>query len=425
MRHLYTALLYLATPAILLRLLWSGRRNRAYWRRWPERFGYVPAPPAAGGIWLHAVSVGEVIAALPLIERLLARHPGRAVIVTTSTPTGSDRVRAALGDRVTHLYLPYDLPGAVHRFVDTLRPGLGVIMETELWPNLVACCAARGIPVVLANARLSAGSAAGYRRVGRLTRGLLRNLAAIAAQAEDDARRLVELGADPARVEVTGSIKFDQEIDRQTVAAGQELRAALGARRPCWIAASTHEGEEAAVLDAHAAVRARLPEALLLLVPRHPERFDRVAALVAARGFAAARRSAGTVPAGVAVYLGDTMGELPLLYAAADVAFVGGSLVPTGGHNPLEPAALGLPLLAGPHLHNFQRIAGLLGAAGALETVSDGSELGLQVAGYLADPARAAAAGTAGRGVVAQNRGALDRLEALLERVLERGPGGG
>jgi len=423
MRHLYTALLYLATPPILLRLIWAGRRNRAYWRRWPERFGFVSDPIPPDGIWLHAVSVGEVIAALPLIERLHARYPERAITVTTSTPTGSDRVRAALGASVHHIYLPYDLPGAVSRFVSAVRPRLGVIMETELWPNLVACCAGQGIPVVLANARLSAGSATGYRRVAGLARSMLGDLAAIAAQAEADAGRFIALGADPAKVVVTGSIKFDLEVDAATVAAGQALRAELGTGRPCWIAASTHDGEDEAVLDAHAAIRARTPDALLLLVPRHPERFDRVAALCKARGCSVARLSHAAPAAGVEVYLGDTMGELRLFYAAADLAFVGGSLVPTGGHNPLEPAALGLPILAGPHMHNFVRIADLLGEAGALMTVNDGADLAKRIIGLFASPERAAAAGAAGGEVVVRNRGALERLETLLDQVMAHGPG--
>jgi 3-deoxy-D-manno-octulosonic-acid transferase len=397
MRHLYSALLYLATPLILARLAWSGRRNRGYWKRWPERFGFAVDAPPPGGIWVHAVSVGEVIAALPLVERLMASHPELAVTVT---------------------YLPYDLPGAVGRFLDDVRPRLGLLMETELWPNLVAGCAARRVPLVLANARLSAGSADGYRKIGGLVRPLLGGLAAIAAQAEADAQRFVALGADPARVKVTGSIKFDLAIDDATRAAGRALREALGAERPCWIAASTHDGEDEQVLAAHAGIRERFPGALLLLVPRHPERFVRVAALCEARGFGVARRSRGETGDEVAVYLGDTMGELLALYAAADVAFVGGSLVPTGGHNPLEPAALGLPVVTGPHLHNFARIASLLEEAGALTRVADAGALSSRVVELLASPERAAAAGAAGREVVERNRGALDRLLTEVETLL-------
>ncbi len=423
MRHLYSALLYLATPLLLLRLAWSGRRNRAYWRRWPERFGFADELPKPGGIWVHAVSVGEVIAALPLLERLMANHPALAVTVTTMTPTGSDRVRAALGVRVHHRYLPYDLPGAVGRFLDDVRPRLGLLMETELWPNLVAGCAARGVPLVLANARLSAGSADGYRRIGRLVRPLLGDLAAIAAQAESDARRFVDLGADPARVTVTGSIKFDLTVDDAARDGGRDLRETLGAERPSWIAASTHDGEDELVLAAHAAVRTRFPRAVLLLVPRHPERFERVAALCVARGYRVARRSLSEPGADADVYLGDTMGELLALYAAADVAFVGGSLVPTGGHNPLEPAALGLPVITGPHLHNFVRIADLLEEAGALTRVTDAETLAGRVVELLESPQRARAAGTAGREVVARNRGALERLLGLVEDLLARRAG--
>ncbi len=423
MRHLYSALLYLATPLILARLAWSGRRNRGYWRRWPERFGYAADAPTPGGIWVHAVSVGEVIAALPLIERLRSAHPDLAVTITTMTPTGSERVRAALGGSVHHRYLPYDLPGAVGRFLDDVRPRLGLLMETELWPNLVAGCVVRDVPLVLANARLSAGSAAGYRRIGGLVRPLLGGLAAIAAQGEADAQRFVALGADPARVTVTGSIKFDLAIDDATRAAGGALRETLGAARPCWIAASTHDGEDAQLLAAHARVRERFPGTVLLLVPRHPERFARVAALCEARGFAVARRSRDAPGGGADVYLGDTMGELLLLYAAADVAFVGGSLVPTGGHNPLEPAALGLPVVTGPHLHNFARIADLLEQAGALRRVHDAEALAGRVVELLESPELAQAAGTAGREVVARNRGALERLLGLVEELLARRAG--
>ncbi|MDX1593658.1 MAG: lipid IV(A) 3-deoxy-D-manno-octulosonic acid transferase [Gammaproteobacteria bacterium] len=419
MRQLYTALLYLATPLILARLAWSGLRNRGYWRRWPERFGWAPGTPADDGIWVHAVSVGEVIAALPLIDRLRGAYPGVQVTVTTMTPTGSERVRAALGDDVHHVYLPYDLPGAVRRFLDAVRPRLGLLMETELWPNLVAGCASRGIPLVLANARLSAASAAGYRRVGGLVRALLGDLAAVAAQADADARRFVELGAAPERVVVTGSIKFDLQVDGGVVAAGRMLREELGAARPCWIAASTHDGEDEQVLDAHARIVARCPRALLQLVPRHPERFARVAALCASRGFSVARRSRDEPGREAGVYLGDTMGELLTLYAAADVAFVGGSLVPTGGHNPLEPAALGVPVIAGPHMHNFARIGELLERDGALRTVADVDGLTDEVLAWLEDPGRAAEAGAAGRRVVERNRGALERLLAIVGAVLD------
>lgn len=421
MTVLYTAILYLATPLILLRLLWAGRRNRAYWRRWSERFGFYRVAPAAGGIWLHAVSVGEVIAALPLVERLLAHHPDLPVTVTTMTPTGSERVRALLGDRVHHVYLPYDLPGAVRRFLDTVRPRAAVVMETELWPNLFAACAARAIPLLVANARLSARSAAGYARFGALARRTLGAVTVIAAQGEVDAARFVALGADPERVVVTGSIKFDLSISDETRANGRALREALGAERPVWIAASTHEGEEALILDAHAALRADLPNALLILVPRHPERFDRVAALCTAQGFKLSRRGTGTPQPGADVYLGDTMGELRMLYAAADVAFVGGSLVATGGHNPLEPAALGLPVVTGPHLFNFATISGLLQRADAAAVAVDAAGVAVRVGIWLADAAARREAGEAGQRLVASQRGALDRLAALVEAQLGDG----
>lgn len=411
MRALYTAVLYLLTPLVFLRLAWRGRRARAYWRRWPERLGMVAAVAGERPIWLHAVSVGEVLAALPLIEALLARYPSLPLLVTTTTPTGSERVREALGARVLHVYAPYDLSGAVRRFLERTRPRLALVMETELWPNLYAGLRRRRIPLLLLNARLSARSARGYRRLGSLVRGTLACVDFIAAQGRDDAERLLALGAPTERVAVLGNIKFDLAPLPELDAAASELRARWPGR-PVLIAASTHEGEDEQVLDAYAQLKTRFPQLVLFLVPRHPERFERVAALVTGRGYALSRRSRSE--AGAEVYLGDTMGELMTLYAAADVAFVGGSLVPTGGHNPIEPAALGLPVLCGPHVFNFAEITGLLCAAGGAQRVADAGELAREVALLLEDPARARAMGTAARSEVQRHRGALERM---LERI--------
>ncbi|MCS4503043.1 lipid IV(A) 3-deoxy-D-manno-octulosonic acid transferase [Arhodomonas aquaeolei] len=420
-RTLYTLALRLATPAILVRLLWRSRRAPAYRRRWGERFGFGPAIDGAP-VWVHAVSVGETVAARGLIEALMAAHPERPVLVTSTTPTGSERVRALFGDRVRHCYLPYDTPGAVRRFLARTRPALGVLMETEIWPNLIAEADARGIPLVLANARLSARSAAGYARTGRLGTEAVRGLAAIAAQHDADAERFRALGASPGRLHVTGSLKFDQPVDETQRQAGEALRGLLGPARAVWIAASTHEGEESAALAAHRRVLEAVPGAVLVLVPRHPERFDGVAALTRSEGFRFARRSTpGTTDAAnVDVLVGDTMGELPTLLAAGDIAFMGGSLVAVGGHNPLEPAALGHPVITGPYVHNFARIFELLTEAGGARTVTDADGLATAVIEWLTDSGARIRAGQAAEGVVAAHRGALGRTVALIEALTPR-----
>jgi len=419
-RALYSLLLYLAVPAALARLAWRGRNNPDYLERWSERFGQVPHGLRPGGLWLHAVSVGEVIAAAPLIERLLERYPELPMTVTTMTPTGSAQVVARFGGRVAHCYVPYDLPGAVQRFLTALRPRMAIVMETELWPNLFHACRRRRVPIVVANARLSMRSAAGYRRVARLVAATLRCVSAVGAQSQADAERLVALGAPPERITVTGSVKFDLTVPDSVPQAAAALRVRFG-NRPVWIAGSTHDGEEAQLFEAHALLRKRYPDALLILVPRHPERFTAVATLAARRGLDVVRRSAAGEPRDADLFLGDTMGELLLLYAAADIAFVGGSLVPTGGHNLLEPAALGRPVLTGPHLHNFKVIAELLLEAGAVAVVNDAVELAERLVALFDDPARRSAAGDAGQAVVARNRGALERLEKLVVEVLARG----
>lgn len=418
MRILYTFCFYLLLPVVLFRLWWKGRRSPGYRARLAERFGLFPAP-APGGIWVHAVSLGETIAALPLIKALQERYPNQPLTVTTTTPTGSQRVRAALGDSVCHVYAPYDLPDCLSRFLDRVRPRLLIVMETELWPNTLRACAARGIPTLLANARLSARSARGYARFPALTGPMLDCLSLVAAQHGDDAGRFVGLGMPETRVRVTGSIKFDLSVAEDLPARAQALRATWGSGRPVVIAASTHRGEDEQVLAAFATIRSRQPDALLLLVPRHPERFDEVAALIRGQGLSCVRRSEGGAcgPA-TAVFLGDTMGELMLFYAAADVAFVGGSLVGVGGHNLLEPAALGVPALTGPHYFNFADITRSLIAAGGVREVADADALAEAVLAWLGNAEARQAAGASARAVVAQNRGALARLLALIAETL-------
>lgn len=418
MRLLYTFLLYLSLPLVLLRLYWRGRRNPDYRRRWGERFGFFPPLPQPGCLWIHAVSVGETRAALPLLRALQARYPDLALLVTTTTPTGSHQVRAALGDQVHHVYAPYDLPGAVRRFLRNTRPRLALIMETELWPNLLRQCAATSVPVIVANARLSERSARGYARIRKLTTPMLQDITLIAAQAEADAERFRALGAQ--RLQITGNLKYDLTLPDELLPQGQTLRRELlGAQRPVWIAASTHAGEDEQILTALAQLRARWPALLLLLVPRHPERFDGMAALCRQQGFSVTRRSERqSCTPETTVFLGDSMGELLLFYAAADLAFVGGSLVPTGGHNVLEPALLGLPVLFGPHMFNFTEAGQRLLEAKAAWQVADAGELAAVVDRLLADPALRQNTGQRGRAVVERHRGALAALLDCIERLL-------
>ncbi|WAE52195.1 lipid IV(A) 3-deoxy-D-manno-octulosonic acid transferase [Stutzerimonas frequens] len=419
-RTLYTLLFHLGLPLVFLRLLWRAWRAPAYSRRIGERFAFGLPLLRPGGIWVHAVSVGESIAAAPMIRELMARYPHLPITVTCMTPTGSERIHALFGDSVQHCYLPYDLPWAAARFLNCLQPKLAVVMETELWPNHIHQCARRGIPVALANARLSERSARGYARFARLTAPMLAELNLIAVQTEAEAERFRQLGARHECVEVTGSIKFDLTIDPILLERASGLRDQwVAQKRPLWIAASTHAGEDEIILAAHRRLLERFPQALLLLVPRHPERFVSVYELAGKEGFAAVRRSTGeAVGAGTQVLVGDTMGELLFLYALADVAFVGGSLVPNGGHNLLEPAALGKPVLSGPHLFNFLEISAQLRDAGALREVQDAGQLADAVGELWRDPAVAQRMRDAGLGVIKANQGALQRLLTGLVRLL-------
>ncbi|NWE68192.1 lipid IV(A) 3-deoxy-D-manno-octulosonic acid transferase [Pseudomonas gingeri] len=421
-RTLYTLLFHLGLPLVALRLWLRARKAPAYARRIGERFARGLPPMRPDGIWVHAVSVGESIAAAPMIRALLAQYPQLPITVTCMTPTGSERIKALFASepRIQHCYLPYDLPWAAARFLDAIRPRLAVIMETELWPNHIHQCARRGIPVALANARLSARSARGYARFARLTRPMLEEMSLIAVQTEAEAERFRQLGARPESVEVTGSIKFDLSIDPQLLTRAAELRGQWQAQqRPVWIAASTHEGEDEVVLAAHRQLLASHPDALLILVPRHPERFNGVFELCRQQGFPTVRRStAEPVSAQVSVLLGDTMGELLFLYALADSAFVGGSLVPNGGHNLLEPAALSKPVLSGPHLFNFLEIAALMREAGALQEVDDAEGLAVAVQRLFELPRDAQKMAEAGLKVMQANQGALQRLLDGLGRLL-------
>lgn len=420
MKALYSFLLYLLLPFALLRLYWRSLKSPDYRRRVGERIGRLPALSTAGGLWIHAVSVGEVQASAPLIQRLLQAYPESPVLVTTTTPTGSQRLKELLGNDITHVYAPYDVPLIVRRFLAIAKPRLAVFMETEIWPNMLSECQRRGIPTLLANARLSERSAKGYARFGSLTADTFGMLDRIAAQGETDAEHFTRLGADPQSVVVTGSIKFDVKLPPSLREQSAVLKRGWGEDRSVWIAASTHEGEDEQVLQAHAKVLQQIPDALLVLVPRHPERFDKVAQLVEKQGLTLVRRSdARDCSADTRVFLGDTMGELPMFFAAADLAFVGGSLVPHGGHNLLEPAASGVPVVTGPHVFNFTRITEMLMQADAAVMVGDASELAGTVTNWLGDASLRARIGENGLKVVEQNRGALERLVGLVDELLD------
>jgi 3-deoxy-D-manno-octulosonic-acid transferase len=407
-------------PAFVAHLLWRSLRQPAYRRRLRERFGFglqrLPQP----SIVIHAVSVGEVTAGVPMIRALQQRYPQVPVVVTTMTPTGSQRAHELLGDSVVHSYVPYDSTGAVRRFFHWARPMLAIILETEIWPNLYRACGERSIPLVLANARVSVKSQRRYRVLFGLIRDTLSHGIVIAAQSAGDAARFRELGASRERTHVTGNIKFDFDLPAEVPARGIEFRKRHAGARPVWIAASTHEGEEEIALEAHRHLLRLHPNALLLLVPRHPERFESVASLLRRLDMPYTSRSSNeTCSMESQVFLGDSMGELTAFYAASDVAFVGGSLVPIGGHNLLEPAALGLPVLTGPYNFNSPDIAELLVEQGAAEVVRSGADLSLKIVRLLGNEAERRRIGSAARKAVEDNRGALDRLLDLVFPLLD------
>lgn len=421
-RFIYTLTLYLLTPFVLYRLAARGLKYHGYFARWRERFGFFPDPGVRDCIWVHAVSLGEVNAAVPLIEALMDRYVDSQFVITTVTPTGSDRVLQLFKGRVFHVYLPYDLTSAVKRFLDRVRPRLAVIMETEIWPNLFMTCADRDIAIVIANARLSERSLRGYWPIQPLVRRAIRCASFVAAQSPSDGERLRALGAPEPHLAVVGNLKFDMEVPSGVRERSVEFRAAAGAARPVWIAASTHEGEELAVLKAHAVVLQRFPDALLLIAPRHPERFKPVASACRAYGFHTATRSEeGRADAISQCFVVDSMGELIDFYAAADVAFVGGSLVPVGGHNLLEPAALARPAIVGPQTFNFAEVTEDLIAAGGVVRIEDADALGPTVVRLLSRDIERSSMGNAAHALMLRERGAVARTMTIIEDVLAKG----
>jgi 3-deoxy-D-manno-octulosonic-acid transferase len=418
MRRLYSLLLYLLMPLVLAYLFLRGLRDRRYLARWGERFGFFNPPDRTGGIWVHAVSMGEVNAASVLIRGLVAAYPDWPLYVTTFTPTGSERVRELFGDEAFHVFVPFDLPGAVRRFFDRMQPGLAVILETEIWPNLYRQAARRSIPSVLANARISERSFSRYRRLRGLTATALGDITMIAAQSEGDARRFEVLGAGAGQITVTGNLKFDLNLPPSLHEEGDSIRLAWGTNRRVLVAGSTHEDDEIPLLKAFVNLLEDFPDALLVLVPRHPERFGRAAALARTAGLEVALRSDGvSCPPQTQCFVIDAMGELLRYYAAGDLAFVGGSLANIGGHNTLEPAALAKPVVVGPYTANFADITRQLLDAGAAVQVGDREELQTELKRLFSEPDSRDRMGLAGRELVQKGQGAVERTLAVVRNL--------
>jgi len=419
MRRVYTLIFTLALPIVFLRLLWRSRKAPEYRERWNERLGNFPTPTRHGSVvWFHTVSVGEFIAATPLIRHYLQR--GASVVVTTTTPTGSAQVRKTFGDQVFHVYGPYDLPLFVNRFLNKIKPKVCVLLETELWPNLIRCCKRHNIPVILANARLSEKSFNAYARFPGLSKSMLNELSFAAIQNETDAKRFVALGLPENRGEVIGSIKFDLDLAEELRARAQDLSSSLHRQgNVVWIAASTHAGEDEIILEAYRTLKEKFNTLKLILVPRHPERFATVRELCDATGFKVRQRSLGNPndAADVDILLGDTMGELMLLFGAADVAFIGGSLVEKGGHNYIEAAAWALPIVSGPSTYNFSAVAKELQRSGSLTIVNDANDMVETLAPLLEDDERRRDSGLAGKAVADKNRGATQKLIGIIDSI--------
>ena len=410
-RVLYSLMLYLLLPWALLHLVWRARRQPAYLEHVGERFGIFPDNLSSRVIWIHAVSVGETRAAEPLIKALQARHPDHRILLSHGTPTGRQTGVELYGDRVDRCYLPYDFSWASRRFLQRFRPVVGVFMETEIWPNLIRASVRSAVPVYLVNARMSEKSARGYRRIGRLTRGALWRLSGIGAQTERDAQHLTDLGAKDVRI--TGNIKFDRLAPPQMLALGTALRDSFGAQRPVFLAASTREGEEAMILDVVAGTA--VTGLLTVIVPRHPQRFNEVAALASQRGYKIQRRSENRpIDADTRIVIGDSMGEMFAYYAACDIAFVGGSLLPLGGQNLLEACAVGRPVIVGAHTFNFEDATRGAIEAGAAIRVADAQELADTVGRLLGDADRRHTMSEAGKRFTDAHRGATQKTLALL-----------
>ena len=420
MIYLYRFLLNLAIPFVLVILVFRGFKNSAYWSRWKERFGYIPESVKTVGefdLWIHAVSVGEARAAAPLINRLLSEQPDSKILITTTTPTGSAMVEMMLHDKVAHCYLPYDLNWAMKRFVNSVNAETVLVMETEIWPNLIAAVKAYGSTLVYTNVRLSERSYLGYAKLPKFAEQTLSQVDHFAVQGKADSKHLQLLGVDPSKISETGSIKFDVYMPPSLRESAEVMRRQLGQDRLIWIAGSTREGEESKIISAYRQLKNEFPSLLLLLVPRHPERFDYIARKIQRRGLVCARRteSRAEIASDVDVYLGDTMGELSLMYACSDVAFVGGSLVPLGGQNILEPCALGVPVVFGQYMFNFPDISRWTIKENAGKMVQDSEELVGVVRELLSNPSLRDEMGNNGMHFIEAHRGALEKNYILID----------
>jgi len=412
---LYQILFYLIQPLIWLRLLLRSRKALIYRQRWGERYGFCTGKVVANGILIHSVSVGETLAAIPLIKALCHHYPNIPITVTTMTPTGSEMVKSILNNKVYHVYLPYDLPCAINRFLNELNPHLVIIMETELWPTLIYALHRRSIPLIVANARLSARSAARYHKLGYFIRHMLQCITLIAAQYHEDGERFISLGLKSCQLSIIGNLKFDISITPELATHIANLRSKWALHRPVWIATSTHNGEEIILLSAYRKLLLTHPNLLLILVPRHPERFSAVIELVQKAGLNYMLRSCSEIPsANTQVIVGDTMGELMLLYGIANIAFVGGSLVKHGGHNPLEAAVHSIPILMGPYTFNFKEICTKLTKAEGLITITNTISLVQKINFLLSDKNRLFYHGQQAINVLHKNQGASQRLLHLL-----------
>ena len=418
LRLFYTLVFIIALPVIFYRLWAKDKKVPGYRIRWPERFGISNLCQEERPIvWVHAVSVGEVVAATPIIRRLL-QNPNVAVMVTTMTPTGSTRVLETFGQQVLHIYAPYDLPWTVAAFLRRVHPRMVIIMETELWPNMLHECAKQHLPTILANARLSERSARGYQFFAKTSRALLRCLTHVAVQNQEDGERFLELGLPLDKLTVTGSVKFDLDLPQSLIDSAAALKLRYGKERVILIAASTHEGEDQIILEAFGKIQRQYPHLLLILVPRHPERFNDVVELCQRR-YKTLRRSSGQLPSKeTQIIVGDTMGEMMMLYGCADIAFVGGSLIERGGHNMIEAAYWALPILCGPYTFNFADISKRLLACGGMVTVYDAQTFANQASHWLDDPASRLEVGQNAKYFTDQNRGATDKVMALVEQYL-------
>ena len=420
MRFLYTVIYYLVMPFVLIRLLWRSRHAADYRKRWSERFGYITPITQGKTIWIHAVSVGETLAAIPLVKSLIKKyHRDYQFIVTTTTPTGSALVTKHLHNLVTHVYAPFDVPSVVLRFLKRSRVALCVIMETEMWPNLLTICHKQHIPIILANGRLSERSCLRYQLIPSLTKQMLGTYHTVATQGVLDGERYLQLGLDPKKLVVAGNIKFDVHIPDELIQQGKNIREQIGIERRVFIAASTHDGEEAIILNAFKKIRAEIPTLFLIVAPRHPDRFQKIADLCRQTQFHISTRSQPSpITQNTDILLVDTIGELQMIYAAADIAFVGGSLVSIGGHNLIEPAALGLPILTGPHLYNFTEISKLLQNAGAAQIVMDASGIADAVIALCSAKELREKIGKCAQETIEANRGALKKHMECIERCL-------